>query len=667
MRLAAGMVATSILASGVLGNAGARPLQTHAPLSVHRAAVGVQAAPGWSTTATQAVRFVPGVADLGAAPAAMPMRVTVGLQPRNEAAAEAYVRREYTKGDALYHHFLTPAQYTAAFAPSAAAATAVARYLASAGFKQITVAPNNMLVSATGTAATVDSAFNTSIHSFNAQGQALYANVTPALVPNTLGGSVVSVLGLNNQRLQTFLQFKNGHRPSTVRHINTAHRGRTSTVPGTIAPGASGCILPSFVAAACLVGSYYSDDIERMYDVQSEPPASNTNIAIMTVADTNQLISDLRVNENVNGLRQVPVTVVNADPAFHYPGGQPIGGNQLEFSMDTQSSTGFAGDANGLYIYNVGDLVDPELAQDINRWVTDDVAQVASLSAGECESNALTDGAMAIDDFIFVESVAQGQSFFTGSGDSGMTCGFTLVTNGVLNEGPPMVAYPASSAWVLSAGGTTPIVNTDGTYGGEIAWPWSGGGVSYFEAPAWFTYGVQPGWIPNFDGLAGGGVPGVPVGSGFGRTTPDVAMDADGNVASIIFFEYGAQQANAGTSLASPLSAGAYARLQSLFGNQLGNAGPTLYGAYAHYGGGWIGSSVECYGAALDGPPAPCTPSAPTPPPYLATPPNLTGPVAGFNDIQYGNNGLYPALVGYDMVTGMGSFDLNKMAIAFGR
>jgi hypothetical protein len=102
----------------------------------------------------------------------------------------------------------------------------------------------------------------------------------------------------------------------------------------------------------------------------------------------------------------------------------------------------------------------------------------------------------------------------------------------------------------------------------------------------------------------------------------------------------------------------------------IANSTQTAFGSRRrdHYkleGGEWIGAPLECYGAALDGPPAICVPGAPTPP-SLPTPPALTAPLAGFNDIDYGTNGLYPALPGYDLTTGMGSFDLNAMKISFG-
>jgi len=43
--------------------------------------------------------------------------------------------------------------------------------------------------------------------------------------------------------------------------------------------------------------------------------------------------------------------------------------------------------------------------------------------------------------------------------------------------------------------------------------------------------------------------------------------------------------------------------------------------------------------------------------------PNLIGP---FHDVIVGDNGFYQSLPGYDLNTGMGTLDINRLFIAFG-
>jgi pro-kumamolisin-like protein len=87
-----------------------------------------------------------------------------------------------------------------------------------------------------------------------------------------------------------------------------------------------------------------------------------------------------------------------------------------------------------------------------------------------------------------------------------------------------------------------------------------------------------------------------------------------------------------GTSLASPLSAGVWARLQTAHGNRLGFAPLRLYHNFTSHAAG----------AVQTGPPA-------------------WQPDGGFRDILNGANGLYQALPGYDYTTGLGSFDVSLM------
>ena len=59
----------------------------------------------------------------------------------------------------------------------------VVAYLRAQGFTNIDVAPNNLLVSATGTAGAIRTAFKADLHEYNVDGRRAYANVTDAMVP----------------------------------------------------------------------------------------------------------------------------------------------------------------------------------------------------------------------------------------------------------------------------------------------------------------------------------------------------------------------------------------------------------------------------------------------------------------------------------------------------
>lgn len=312
------------------------------------------------------------------------------------------------------------------------------------------------------------------------------------------------------------------------------------------------------------------------------------------------MIGDLRLAETNNKLTKVPVTVVQVGLA------SPDVSGADEFDMDTQYSTGLANNVSRLYIYTTTSLTDSDVALMFNHFAAQKLARAGSASFGICEAFPYVDGSMLVDDNAFLEAAAQGQTVFASSGDNGSACGVVGV-NGVTGGGAPMVEYPASSPYVIAAGGTTLVTNSDETYDQEITWYAGGGGASQFELSPYWQSAVNP------LSTAGKGV-------------PDIAMDADPNSGVYIWLNGTEQCCYGGTSLSSPLSLGAFARFQSAHSNKVGFGGPAFY----------AGSTAA---------------------------PNAASPV-GFHDIILGANGLYTALPGYDLTTGLGTFDISKFNAA---
>jgi len=252
----------------------------------------------------------------------------------------------------------------------------------------------------------------------------------------------------------------------------------------------------------------------------------------------------------------------------------------------------------------------PEFGQFL-PWVTDHVAQVANASFGECDAFPYIDGSMLVDDELFAEGAAQGQTLFSSTGDTGSFCPVGVGTNGV-PAGVPLVNYPAASQYVTAVGGTTLITNADGNYDVEVAWYSGGGGISQFEySPYWQT------------------AANVPSSADSARGIPDIAMDADPESGANVYVN-GAWEGVGGTSLSSPLAVGVWARMLSANLN-LGFAPIAWYGLYD--GTGPVGSY----------------------------------PNGGFHDIITGADGLYTALPGWDYTTGLGSLWVNQLYMDLNR
>jgi pseudomonalisin len=487
----------------------------------------------WVSTATKGISLsqLASAADYGPARSDQSLTVRIALKLQNPAALATFIKTVSDPNNALYGQFLTPAQFAASYAPSTAQVQQVVSYLENQGFENVTVEPNNLLVSADGTVAQASAAFHTPIEQFAQFGNIVYGNTAPAQVPAALGNIVGAVLGLNS-----IGQMK----PTLVKQSQV-----------------SGVSVPQYAV------SYNPQNFWQIYSASGVPAAKNATIAIMAEGDLSGVLSDFAVAEKTWGFPKFPVTVVPVGLASTDTSGAD------EWDLDTQYSTGMAGGlVKHLYIYDATSLTDSDLALEINRWVTDDKAKAGSASLGECEAFPYLDGSMLADDESFAEAAAQGQTFFASTGDTGSFCPVGVGTNGV-PAGVPLVNYPASSQYVVGVGGTTLLTNSDGNYDSEVAWYAGGGGISQFEySPYWQTTANVPSAALSSKGI------------------PDVSMDADPESGANVYVN-GAWEGVGGTSLSSPLALGVWARLISA-NPHLGFASLRLYGLYD--GTGVVGS-----------------------------------------------------------------------------
>ncbi|HVA32911.1 MAG TPA: S53 family peptidase, partial [Candidatus Baltobacteraceae bacterium] len=497
------------------------------------------------------------------------------------------------------------ATFMSTYAPTTAQVSSVTNYLQSQGFTGVSVAPNHILIGATGTAAQVEKAFDTSIDSFSVGGTTVYANTKPAYVPQALAGNVVAVLGLNSAQ---------SARPAPK-------HGRPSPKPSPTPAGTpeSPCSLygleilgfPTPVSEptdndGCL-RNYRPADYWRAYHTGTTPNASHVNVAIMTAGQLGNAISDVRVNEKVDNIPQVPIYVKQVGVS-----GGPITDGPDEWTLDMTASSGMAGTLHAIYVYNATSFNDADIVLMYNHWVTDDLAKIGNSSFGGCEAFEYLDGAMLLADEIFLQGASQGQTMFASSGDTGSFCPVAVGENGV-PAGAPLVNWPAASSYTNAVSGTTLVTTNDGGYQGETAWYSTGGGLSQFEYAPYWEAQAQP--------VASNG-------ESF-RGVPDIAMDGDLQTGMILYTTDFGWSVIGGTSLSSPLAAGAWARVLQTHGSGFGFAPPRFYHMWAKQAAG-----TQQLG----------------PPPWQ--------PHGGFHDVLVGGDGLYTALPGYDYTTGLGSLDI---------
>ena len=200
----------------------------------------------------------------------------------------------------------------------------------------------------------------------------------------------------------------------------------------------------------------------------------------------------------------------------------------------------------------------PDWYDPINNAIHDTVnsPSVLSISWGAGELSYWTPTTISATDAILAQAVTLGITVCASSGDAGSTWG------GTQEE----VLYPASSRYVLAVGGTT-LQLTGSARSSEVAWNYSGGGVSAYDSIQSWQSGLTTKAYPS------GTVASLTV-----RGVPDIAANADPNTGytfywgnSNTFSQYG------GTSAAAPLIAGLIARINQLTGKRLGFANTLFY------------------------------------------------------------------------------------------
>jgi pseudomonalisin len=499
------------------------------------------------------------------------VHIAVSLQVRNKAGLDELVAA-IASGQSS--RVLSSEEVKRQFAPTQEQVNAVVRHLRKSGYRNIEVAPNNLLITADGTAGTARAAFNVEMKHFEKNGLKSFANVNDPVVPKELGNIILSIHGLQ-----------------------TVHRAHRTMAKMNVENEAS------IEASTASAVAHNPTTWPTIYNANSLPNAANTTIGIITAASLTQTMTDLATFVQNQNLAMPKTSIVNVGGT-----GTTTSSGPTEWDIDSQDSLGAAGGAvKSMIFYNAVALTDADMTSMFNRAVSDNQAKVINVSLGGCETDSKNDGSEAADDQIFETGIAQGQTFAVSSGDSG--------SYECKGNKTSIQSYPAVSPYVIAVGGTRVYTTSAGAWSSETAWTCStysgctskggtggtGGGVSSTEAaPAW---------------QKSSGV----LGTSTKRGVPDISFAGDpASGASVIV--NGQSVTWGGTSLAAPIFAGFWARIQSAHSNNLAFPAQALYQ----------------YGVANES--------------------------TLFHDITTGSNGGYKSKVGWDYTTGFGSINVGNFA-----
>ena len=365
-----------------------------------------------------------------------PMHLALGLPLRNPDALSALLQQLYDPASPNYRHYLTPGQFTERFGPTEQECQAAADSARARGLTVNAVHPNRLVLEVSGTAASVERAFNVTLRLYRhpAEARAFYAPDSEPQVDK--GIRVLHISGLDSFVLP---------RPAGLRPM----------------PPPAGRV-PEPASGSAPTGAYAGNDFRVAYAPGVTLTGKGESVAL--VEFIGYFASDIRQYETQFHLPNVALTNILLDGVSSVTNGAS-GLNADEPPLDVEMSISMAPGLSSVMTYygRLGDTV-------LNRIAADNAARQVSASWTYSTDPTTIQ--------IFQEMAAQGQSFFNASGDSDAYTG--------------AIPQPVDSPFITIVGGTALTTRGAGApWFSETVWnrgdgTGSSGGVSpTYAIPAW--------------------------------------------------------------------------------------------------------------------------------------------------------------------------------------
>jgi uncharacterized repeat protein (TIGR01451 family) len=418
------------------------------------------------------------------------LRLVIGLPLQNQPKLKTLLRQIYDPANPNYRHYLTPAEFAQSFGPTEADYKAVADFASAHHLTVTAIHPNRTLVDVEGAVTDIESALHIKLLLYHhpTQQRTFYSPDTEPSVD--LNVSLLHVSGLDDY-VKPFPKFVRKPVP----------KGASGKPKGGSGPG----------------GTYIGYDFRNAYAPGVTLTGTGQKVAIFEL--DGYYTSDILAYEAQAGLPQVRLRNVLLDGLT----GAPLSAaGDTEVSLDIENVAAMAPGLDEIIVYE-GTSQDDVL----NRIATDDAAHQISCSWGWGVPNP-----DALEDQIYMQYAAQGQTFYDASGDVGTTLGANIVP-------------PSDDPYIVQVGGTTLTTSGPlGSWASETTWSWftSGEGDSASTGGFSSVYPI-PSWQQGINMVTNEG-------STSFRNFPDVALTAD-NV--FIIANQGEAQPVGGTSSAAPL------------------------------------------------------------------------------------------------------------------
>jgi subtilase family serine protease len=419
----------------------------------------------------------------------------------------------YNPQSALFHHYLSVAEFTGRFGPSQADYDAATKFFTDSGLSVTRSYPNRYIFQVEGAASDVERVLNIKLNLYRHPTENrnfMAPDREPSLALNV---PVLSITGLNNFQLPV---------PRLVKAPKGTQRSGTGSGPG---------------------GNYIGSDLRAAYyGTGSKARLTGKGQSVGLMELEGYIPSDITLYfQTFDEPLNVPVNGISVDGTAVDCGNC----NDGEQTLDIDYSISMAPGLDQVQVYVASDPVAIE-----ERMASDDTSKALSTSWGYNED-------FDVENPIYEEMAAQGQSWFTASGDN-----VTLQASG---------PWPEEDANIIAVGGTD-LVTTGpgGAWQSEPGWVDSASGPSVDQ-----TIKIESYQLPYIDKKNGG--------SKTLRNVSDVSANADFDM--MICADGTCVGGYGGTSFASPTWAGfaalANQKALSKGKSEIGFINPILYPAYA--------------------------------------------------------------------------------------
>jgi subtilase family serine protease len=459
-------------------------------------------------------------ACMGTLPGDQKIDFAITLPMRNRAQAQSLIHRMYDPSDSLHGKYLSTAQISSLFGPTAGDYAAVIAFAESHGLNVTHTHNDRMLLDVEADSATVDSALNLHLNRYRqASGKVYYAPDTDPSVPASIAARITGFVGLDN-----FAQ------PTTNLNIAPAYGPFDNTgISSANGTGVGGGLAPS--------------DIKTAYGFDGSVTETGAGQTLGLFELDGYTPSDITSYQSAYGLGNATVTPIQVDGTTNTPGGAAD-----EVTLDIEMQLAMAPSIDQIRVYEGP----PTWQGSLDTWtaIYDAAAtvKVISTSWGYYEEGN-PPSAFQFEGDTFTDMALAGQTVYAATGDHG------AYPDQVDYPSTLFVQDPSTQPYVTAVGGTLlSTTSPGGAYSSETTWndgTGAGGG------------GVSAVWtIPSYQSSTLTSPAPAPSGKTYSltqRNVPDVSLNSSGDNAYDIYFS-GDDGVGwylvAGTSAASPLWAG---------------------------------------------------------------------------------------------------------------